>query len=91
MVKEKEITIEVIMQSNDPKALIEKLAFEDALKLLETLVTSVERGSLSLEQSIASYEKGVALVDHLRGVLGRAEEKLKVLKKDKSGNIQVGN
>lgn len=89
MAKDKEISVEILLTSDDPKTVIEKLSFEDALKLLEELVSSVERGSLPLERSIASYEKGVALVEHLRGVLGRAEEKLKVLKRDKNGRIEV--
>ncbi len=55
------------------------LSFEQGLKLLDELVSSVESGTLPLDKAVLSYEKGVQLVNHLRGLLGGAEEKLKVL------------
>ena len=75
----KEITIEQLLSSKDPKAVVAALPFEQAIRLLEELVVSVESGSLPLDQAIDSYEKGVAVVEHLRALLNGAEEKLKVL------------
>ena len=89
MAKEKQITLEELLASSDPKKMISTLAFEDTLKLLEELVVAVERGSLPLERAILSYEKGAVLVEHLRAALSGAEERLKVLKKNKSGSIDV--
>ena len=60
---------------------IGRLSFESGLKLLEELVASVESGSLPLDKAVLSYEKGVALVSHLRSLLSGAEEKLKILQK----------
>jgi len=54
--------------------------FESGLKLLEELVGKVESGSLPLDKAILSYERGVALITHLRGVLKGAEQKLQTLK-----------
>lgn len=59
--------------------LLEGLAFEDGLKLLEELVSKVETGSLPLESAILSYERGVALVARLRELLSGAEQKIKLL------------
>ncbi|PLX29554.1 MAG: exodeoxyribonuclease VII small subunit [Alphaproteobacteria bacterium] len=39
----------------------EKQPFEDSLKQLEEIVTKMESGGLSLEDSIQLYEKGMAL------------------------------
>ena len=74
-----ELSVEQLLSDEKVKEKISSLSFEQALKLLEELVGSVEGGALPLERSITSYERGVALVDHLRGILTGAEEKLRVL------------
>jgi exodeoxyribonuclease VII small subunit len=56
------------------------LGFEEALARLEAVVGRLERGELSLEESLTSYEEGVRLVAAARGKLeglqGRLEELL---------------
>jgi exodeoxyribonuclease VII small subunit len=37
---------------------LEKLSFEDALRELEGIVASLERGEVSLEDAIAAFERG---------------------------------
>lgn len=61
----------------------EGLSFENGLKLLEELVEKVESGGLPLDKAILAYERGVGLIEQLRGQLGGAEEKLKTLAKAK--------
>ena len=61
---------------------MQSLSFEDALGLLEEVVSAVEAGTLSLDQSIGAYERCSQLVAHLRALLSKAEEKLKVLGED---------
>ena len=39
----------------------EKPSFEQSLKQLEDIVSKMESGGLSLEESIQLYEKGIAL------------------------------
>lgn len=66
------------------EGLVEKLSevtFEQGLKLLEELVQSVESGTLPLDTAVTSYERGSQLVEHLRGLLSGAEEKLRVIGK----------
>ena len=79
------VTLELLLESKDPEKLISDLPFEQAMQLLEQLVRAVERGSLPLEASIQSYERGALLVTQLRNVLSGAEARLKVLSKGKSG------
>jgi len=82
MAKEtKDITLEKLVSGAVKPEDVAALPFEEALKLLEELVNSVESGTLPLERSMTSYERGVLLVDHLRGLLSGAEEKLKLLQK----------
>ena len=57
---------------------IKELKFEEGLKKLEELVTQLDDGDLSLEESISYYEVGIKLKSHCEKLLKTAE--LKVLK-----------
>lgn len=52
------------------------MSFEQALTELETIVTSLESGKAPLEDSIAAYERGIALKKHCEKKLGEAQEKI---------------
>ena len=58
---------------------IDKLSYEDALAELETLIRKLETGSVDLADSIASYERGVALAAHCSGLLEETEKKVQRL------------
>ena len=63
---------------------IKELKFEQGLKTLEELVTQLDDGDLSLEESISYYEIGVKLKSHCEKLLKTAELKiLKVSDKEK--------
>ncbi len=49
------------------------LGYEDAVRELERLVESIERGDVGLEASLAAYRKGEQLLRHCKGLLDRAE------------------
>lgn len=55
------------------------LRFEAALEELEKLVAAMEAGQLPLEESLAAYRRGAALLQHCQGLLADAEEKIRVL------------
>ncbi len=57
----------------------EELSFGDALKELETIVTSLESGQLELEDSLSRYERGVALLRALQAKLADAQQKVTML------------
>lgn len=57
----------------------ESLDFETAVRELETLVEQLERGELSLEQSLAHFERGVQLTRHCQKALQDAEQRVLVL------------
>lgn len=73
------IAIEDLMSGKITQKKLSELSFEDALLLLEKLVSSVEKGEMPLEESLQSYEMGAFLVKHLRSLLSGAEQKLKSL------------
>ncbi|HMM53814.1 MAG TPA: exodeoxyribonuclease VII small subunit [Candidatus Desulfobacillus sp.] len=54
-------------------------SFEAALAELESIVQGMESGKLSLEDSLAAYQRGVLLLKHCQGALADAEQKIQVL------------
>ncbi|WP_456379069.1 exodeoxyribonuclease VII small subunit [Thiolapillus sp.] len=57
----------------------ENLSFEEALSELETLVDHLEHGEISLEDSLKSFERGVALTRSCQQALSEAEQKVSIL------------
>lgn len=53
--------------------------FEDQLKTLEAVVEKLERGDLSLEESLSLFEQGVGLSDACKKELDAAEGRVQVL------------
>lgn len=66
------------MQETRPGAppVVEDLSFEAALEELETIVSRLEQGEVDLEDSIALYERGMALKAHCEKKLKGAEMRL---------------
>jgi exodeoxyribonuclease VII small subunit len=64
---------------------LSKLKFEDAIGQLEQIVDKIEAGDVSLETSLAQYEKGMALIKHCRGILQKAEKKIEKIADEKEG------
>lgn len=58
----------------------DQLSFEEALRQLEEIVGTLERGDISLDEAIAAYEKGTSLKAHCQKRL--EEARLKVEKID---------
>ncbi len=54
-------------------------AFEDLLAEAESLAERMEEGGLSLDASIAAYEKGVDNLRRCAAMLRGAEERVKIL------------
>jgi exodeoxyribonuclease VII small subunit len=55
---------------------IQEMSFEQALQELEKIVSHLERGDIPLEDSITSYERGVALKKHCDSKLKDAQLKI---------------
>jgi exodeoxyribonuclease VII small subunit len=60
-------------------------SFEDSLAELEQLVNRLERGDLSLEESLQAFERGVNLTRTCQKALHEAEQKVQILI-EKSGS-----
>ena len=56
-----------------------ELTFEKALAELEKIVTRMEAGELSLEQSLATHKRGLELARFCQQQLEAAQQQVKVL------------
>ena len=57
----------------------EPVRFEDALAELDLILRELEDGTTSLEDALARYERGIALLRQCYGQLQNAEQKIKLL------------
>ena len=67
---------------------IQKLSFEVALKALEEIVTRLESGDISLEESIETYTKGTNLKRHCEARLKAAQAKIEQITLDEKGAVK---
>jgi exodeoxyribonuclease VII small subunit len=65
-------------------------SFEEAITELESIVSEMESGEVTLEQSLEKYERGTLLIGHCRQVLGAAEKRIEALTKAR-GDSPAGN
>ena len=68
------------------KIKIDDLTFEEGIKLLENVVSSVESGNAPLEKVVLAYESGMKILEMLRSRISGAEEKLRVIKNSQGQN-----
>ncbi|MEW6561604.1 MAG: exodeoxyribonuclease VII small subunit [Pseudomonadota bacterium] len=54
-------------------------SFESAMSELEQVVSNMESGKLSLEESLAAYKRGVELLQFCRVSLDDAQQQVRVL------------
>ena len=66
---------------------LEKLTFEEAIKELELLVDSLDKGDISLDEAIAAYDRGSQLKDHCQKKLNEAKMKVETIQS--SDNIDT--
>ncbi len=72
------------------KKKLENLTFEESLSELDTIVHNLEQGELSLEESMALFERGLSLSQISQTKLQAAEQKVKILL-EKNGEQQLSN
>ena len=65
-----------------------ELPFEAAIARLEVIVKAMEGDAVSLDESLALYEEGVALVRRLNRELEEAEQRVQILQRTPDGEIK---
>jgi exodeoxyribonuclease VII small subunit len=69
------------MAKNEKKNDISNLGFEQAIKELTGIVEKIEQGEIPLENSLQQYERGMALIQHCRTTLEKAEKRIEKISK----------
>ncbi len=62
-------------------------SFEEAITELEQIVSRLEKGDISLEESIENFQQGIQLSRYCASKLDEAEKKISILLQDEAGNI----
>jgi exodeoxyribonuclease VII small subunit len=63
--------------------------FEQSIDELESLVEALESGTLSLEDSLKAFEKGVRITRECQDALKDAEQKISLLSQNSQGVISA--
>lgn len=66
-------------------------SFEDTMRALEEIVRRLERGDLPLEEALAAFEDGVALVRKLNERLTEIEGRVEMLTRSAEGHLTSTN
>ena len=66
---------------------LDKLTFEEAMRELEKLVDSLDKGEVSLDEAIAAYDRGSQLKDYCQKKLQEAKMKIETIQS--SDNVDV--
>tara|TARA_Y100001934_G_C12000535_1_gene607444 strand:- start:359 stop:580 length:222 start_codon:yes stop_codon:yes gene_type:complete len=66
-----------------------KKSIEKSLLKLETIIKKMESGSITLEESLVSFEQGIKLIDECREELENAEQKVMELTKNHDGSFST--
>lgn len=69
-----------------PKSIDKVFNFEASLKALNEDVERMEKGDLSLEESLKTFEHGIQLTRDCQKILSEAEQKVQILI-EKNGSI----
>ena len=56
-----------------------KISLEESFQKLETIITEMEDGDMTLEDSFKKYEEGMKLIKNCSDFIDRVEKKLIVL------------
>ncbi len=66
-------------------------SFEEEFDELENVVTRIDSGELSLDESITAFERGVALVRSLNRKLDEVDRRIEVLTRDADGDLRLSS
>lgn len=69
---------------------MKEIKFEEAMKDLETIANDLEKGELTLEESVAKFEEGMKLSKQCNDIIEKAEKKITILLQ-KDGKLEEEN
>ena len=73
------------MSRETAKSAVDDTPFEQAMQELEQIVGELEKGQVSLDESVALYARGRALQDRCEKLLALAEARVEKITLDENG------
>lgn len=70
-------------KTSSPEKPVSPASFEDALRELEFIVGSMEKGDLDLDPSLAAYQRGMELLKFCQDKLSAAESRIRIFDQGK--------
>ena len=58
---------------------MKEVKFEEAMQELENIATELEKGNLSLEESVSKFEEGMKISKQCSEIIEKAEKKISIL------------
>ena len=68
---------------------LDKMSFEDAMKELEKLVDSLDKGDVSLDEAITAYDRGSQLKEYCEKKLNEAKMKIETIQSSDKKDVVV--
>jgi len=69
------------MGATEQRGVIGDLSFEEAYARLEDVLSRLQMGNMSLDDSLAAFEEGMALAAHCQSLLDAAELRVEMLER----------
>ncbi|MDP4180689.1 MAG: exodeoxyribonuclease VII small subunit [Bacillota bacterium] len=66
---------------------MEGKSYEEAILELEAIVKKLERGELSLEESLEAFQNGIEITKYCNNKLDEMERKISILLENENGEI----
>lgn len=76
-------------KSSKPAASSQPKSFEAASAELESIVSQMETGQMSLEDSLAAYKRGAELLQYCQNTLQNAQQEVRILEADMLKNFST--
>lgn len=76
------------MAKNSKNDDVSKLGFEQTIKELGGIVTSIEQGQIPLQDSLEQYERGMTLIKHCRDILAKAEKRIEKISQEQNSDTE---
>lgn len=64
----------------------EKKTFEERLELVKSMIDKIEKGDLSLEESVTQFEKGMKILNELDQEMDQLQRRITLLQEQGDGN-----
>ncbi len=77
------------ISSNTDTTLPQPESYEAASAELESIVTEMEAGQMSLEASLSAYKRGAELLQYCQSKLQGAQQQVRILEADMLKNFKV--